>query len=175
VPDIYQGTELWDLSLVDPDNRRPVDFDACAAALQHAEAAEPAALLADWRSGAMKARLLAAGLRLRGMRPDLFASGDYVPLALEGSERDRVVAFARVLPDGGRVVVVAPRLVLPLMSSDAPPIVPAAAWGDTSVLLPDALQGRYRDAVTGLVSEAGDRLSLATVLEAFPAAILEAI
>jgi (1->4)-alpha-D-glucan 1-alpha-D-glucosylmutase len=172
VPDIYQGTELWDLSLVDPDNRRPVDFEACAAALRSAEEADPTALLADWRSGAVKARLLAAGLRLRGMRPDLFASGDYVPLALEGAERDRVVAFARVLPDGGRVVVVAPRLVLPLMSSDGPPIVPAAAWGDTSVLLPDALQGRYRDAVTGLVSEAGDRLGLSAVLEAFPAAVL---
>ena len=178
VPDIYQGTELWDLSLVDPDNRRPVDFDACAAAVRHAEAAEPMALLADWRSGRVKARLLAAGLRLRGERPDLFAAGDYVPLEIEGAERDRVVAFARLGPNGERVVVVAPRLVLPLMraaGSDAPPIVPAAAWKDTSVLLPGSLRGRYRDVVTGLGSEAGDRLRLAAVLEGFPVAILASV
>jgi (1->4)-alpha-D-glucan 1-alpha-D-glucosylmutase len=175
VPDIYQGTELWDLSLVDPDNRRPVDFDACAAALRHAESAEPSALLADWRSGAAKARLLAAGLRLRGDRPDLFAAGEYRPLDVEGAERDRVLAFARVSPKAGCAIVVAPRLVLPLLDGGeggTNPLVPAGAWKDTAVVLPEALRGHYRDVVTGHVSEAADRLRLATVLGAFPTAVL---
>lgn len=175
VPDIYQGTELWDYSLVDPDNRRPVDFAACAAALTRSEREEPAALLADWRSGAAKTRLLAAGLRLRAERPSLFASGDYRPLGVEGAERDRICAFARTAPGGGAAIVVAPRLVLPLLDVDGEtdlPLVPAAAWKDTALVLPAGLAGTLRDVVTGRERAASGRLGVDGLLADFPVAIL---
>ena len=83
VPDIYQGAETWELSLVDPDNRRPVDFDRLAGQLGEAGAASPATLLAAWRSGLPKLYMIARGLALRNAQPRLFAEGAYVPLPSE--------------------------------------------------------------------------------------------
>ena len=83
VPDLYQGTEYWDFSLVDPDNRRPVDFAARAASL--AEDADPVALLAQWRDGRVKQAVIARALRLRKAAPGLFTHGTYVPLKIEGA------------------------------------------------------------------------------------------
>lgn len=94
VPDFYQGTEFWDLSLVDPDNRRPVDF----AAREQALSALPdwPDLAAQWSDGRIKLALTHRLLQLRRERPALFQEGDYVPVEVSGPDRDRVVAFMRV-------------------------------------------------------------------------------
>ncbi len=139
IPDTYQGSELWDLSLVDPDNRRPVDFGERArivAALDRVEATTPR--VDD--SGAAKLHLLRCALRLRRTRPELFAAtADYLPLEVSGSAAEHVVAFARG-NDGrpARAVTVVPRLVLGLQR--------AGGWKDTAVELPP---GEWTDVITG--------------------------
>ena len=96
VPDFYQGTEFWDLSFVDPDNRRPVDFAARHAALA-AVAAEPdwKTLQSRWEDGSIKLALTRRLLALRNAYPSLFRDGDYAPVRVEGEHRDQVLAFAR--------------------------------------------------------------------------------
>jgi (1->4)-alpha-D-glucan 1-alpha-D-glucosylmutase len=91
VPDFYQGTELWDLSLVDPDNRRPVDFDVRQRLLERNETtpSDPAELLSSWGDGSIKLFVTAAGLRLRRDLPEVFVGGEYLPLrVLENVSRD---------------------------------------------------------------------------------------
>jgi (1->4)-alpha-D-glucan 1-alpha-D-glucosylmutase len=99
VPDLFQGTELWDLSLVDPDNRRPVDF-----ALR-----EKLLGTATWRNGAIKQALILQALSLRKAMPDLFAKGSYEPLTAKGPLADHVVAFVR-RHEGNAFLVAVPRL-----------------------------------------------------------------
>src|SRR5262249_7712347 len=97
IPDFYQGTEIWDLSLVDPDNRRPVDFAARARALDAVgENADWQALAASWPDGRIKLALTQRLLAWRRALGAVFARGDYRPLAVEGPHRDNVIAFARV-------------------------------------------------------------------------------
>jgi (1->4)-alpha-D-glucan 1-alpha-D-glucosylmutase len=176
--DIYQGCELWDLSLVDPDNRRPVDFEQRAKLLDDvrrraAEAPSDRAALArelatpeGLRDGRAKLLLLRAGLHLRRERPDLFLQGEYVPLAVEGSMADRAVAFAR--RHGGRTLLcVVPRLVLGLMDAQSGGPI---AWEGT-VQLPEGFDRDYRDLVTG-ARRTGDRLPLADLFASFPVALL---
>ncbi len=147
VPDLYQGSEGWDLSLVDPDNRRPVDFEALSARLEDLEQTPPEALLADWRSGAVKQRVLAAGLAARRARPRLFDEGDYRPLEVAGAQAGRVIAFARLRGEEAAVTVV-PRRPLAILDPRLPTI-PPDAWEDTAVVLPDALRDRpLRDALS---------------------------
>ncbi len=139
VPDFYQGTELWDLNLVDPDNRRPVNF---AIRQQYLSELEPlfeldvderarriALLLQEWRDGRIKLLLTAAGLRLRKELPDLFLSGDYVPLSVELTVNANVVAFARTRGDDA-VIVVVPRLVAQLVYPELFARSPSAREGD---------------------------------------------
>jgi len=171
VPDIYQGAELWDLSLVDPDNRRPVDFDRCQA-LQAKLDATPETLLANWRSGAAKMFMLQTGLRVRLDHQDLFANGDYVPLRVEGPAAKHVLAFARVLGDQAAIMIV-PRLVLDLLHDRDTPFVPPERWGETVVRLPEKMGNRpFRDIFTESVVKAGSTLSVADTLRQFPASIL---
>jgi (1->4)-alpha-D-glucan 1-alpha-D-glucosylmutase len=95
VPDFYQGTEFWDLSLVDPDNRRPVDFAKRAAVLAAMEAPDWADLTRNWRNGHVKLAWTRHLLKLRTELSGVFTDGDYRPLAVSGPHRDHVVAFAR--------------------------------------------------------------------------------
>jgi (1->4)-alpha-D-glucan 1-alpha-D-glucosylmutase len=172
VPDIYQGAELWDLSLVDPDNRAPVDFDLRRRRLEALAGQDPAAWLAEWETGAPKMALTAAGLRARAERPALFAVGGYRRLAAQGRRARHVVAFARRL-DRCFAVAVAPRLVLRLCEGAARPLVPPARWDDTAIALPPGLRGRaMRDAVSGTVHEGDDALDVAEALARFPVALL---
>jgi (1->4)-alpha-D-glucan 1-alpha-D-glucosylmutase len=168
IPDTYQGSELWDLSLVDPDNRRRVDFGERArivAALDRADATLPR--IDD--SGEAKLHLVRCALRLRRDRPELFdASADYAPLPVTGSAADHVLAFARGSADQpGRVVTVIPRLVLGLRQ--------AGGWKDTTVELPagqwtDVLTGRRHGGIRGEPSSA----YLLKLLRDFPVALLVA-
>jgi len=144
VADIYQGGELWDFNLVDPDNRRAVDFGLRARLLEDLEPLlRPAsiadagvsvaarALLDDWPSGRIKLYITAALLRARREMPELFLEGEYVPLAVSGDSVGRLVAFARTRGSRG-LLVAAPHLVAPLMDHDAWP-TGDAAWGEDSV------------------------------------------
>jgi (1->4)-alpha-D-glucan 1-alpha-D-glucosylmutase len=108
VPDFYQGTELWDLSLVDPDNRRPVDFGARLEALQELDEAPVSKLVASWKDGRIKMRVIRSLLHFRREHPDLFLHGDYEPLKIAGPLAERFVAFSRRL-GGEQLVVVALR------------------------------------------------------------------
>jgi (1->4)-alpha-D-glucan 1-alpha-D-glucosylmutase len=139
VPDTYQGAELWDLSLVDPDNRRPVDYGLRARFLQ--QQAPVRSLLRDWQDGRIKQHVVARALALRRAEPELFASGSYVPLAATGEHADRVLAFARQ-HDAKTLIVAVPRLVAPLLDGCETPLPPPAAWRDTELQIPPELQGK---------------------------------
>ncbi|HEY4820896.1 MAG TPA: malto-oligosyltrehalose synthase, partial [Xanthobacteraceae bacterium] len=106
VPDFYQGSELWDLSFVDPDNRRPVDFAARASVLAAAsEGTDERALAESWRDGRIKLALTKRLLAWRRSLADVFTHGDYRPLAVEGSHRDHVIAFARTWRNDAAILV----------------------------------------------------------------------
>jgi (1->4)-alpha-D-glucan 1-alpha-D-glucosylmutase len=187
VPDVYQGTELWDLTLVDPDNRRPVDFarrrewlDALAAdgALDWERDGDRAdamrALLAVWPDGRIKLAITAVTGRLRRALPAPFRDGAYEPLTIDGRNAEHVVALAR-RHGGATVVAIVPRLVAALTSDDRPLPIGPDAWGDTRCTLPGVRAGVVlRDAFTGAahrVDSAGG-LDVAAVLAVCPVALL---
>jgi (1->4)-alpha-D-glucan 1-alpha-D-glucosylmutase len=165
VPDFYQGSELWDLNLVDPDNRRPVDFAARREALDRIDAvlAQPcgeraaalATLLLGWEDGAVKLLITTAALRLRRDAPDLFLDGEYLPLETDSPVEGKVVAFARTIADAAGApqpkvaIAIAPHLVTRMITPDRP--VPLAdAWRTARVLLPPSLSAlSYTDVFTG--------------------------
>jgi (1->4)-alpha-D-glucan 1-alpha-D-glucosylmutase len=154
VPDIYQGNELWDLSLVDPDDRRPVDFALRARLLRELDGTTAREVLARADEGLPKLHVISRALRLRAERPDAFARGAYEPLAVEGEHADGVVAFAR----GGEIAVVVPRFVLRL----------GAERRDARVRLPE---GAWCDRLTGAPRRGGAQRA-GDLLETFPVALL---
>lgn len=144
IPDIYQGTELWDDSLVDPDNRRPVDYAARRAALQALQ--HP------------KIRVVTTALRVRRAHPDSFLRGDYVPVLADGDAADHVLAFRRG-SDGGDIVVAVTRWTVRLAET---------GWGNTVLPLPD---GTWKDALTGAVADGPT--SAAQLFADLPVVLLE--
>jgi (1->4)-alpha-D-glucan 1-alpha-D-glucosylmutase len=183
VPDIYQGTELWDQSLVDPDNRRPVDYAQRTRLLRGLQRRRPgrrlaADLLETKADGRVKLYLTTRALACRAAYPDLFARGDYIPLAAEGAAADHVVAFARRDAENEFIVAV-PRLVMGLTRKEPVDPIGPEVWSDTRLLLPDAEPGtRYRDVFSGetikaLADDDGAILPIAEVFAAFPFALLE--
>jgi (1->4)-alpha-D-glucan 1-alpha-D-glucosylmutase len=156
VPDTYQGSEIWDLSLVDPDNRRPVDYALRRRLLDDLGAGmTPEEILARMDEGLPKLWVLQRALTLRRRLPAAFGpEGEYQPLQAEGERAGHAVAFVR----GGAVVTVAPRLVLTL----------GGAWGDTALDLP---AGRWRNELSGETVEGG-AVRLAALLARFPVALL---
>jgi (1->4)-alpha-D-glucan 1-alpha-D-glucosylmutase len=184
VADFFQGTELWDFSLVDPDNRRPVDFELRSRLLAELEAraGRPGAdmrelateLLAARVDGRVKLYLIWRALVARKRHPALRPGGGYRALAAQGSRAEHVCAFARLAPED-HVVVIAPRWCTQLAGTGALP-VGREAWNDTVVTL-DGLRpaARYRNVFTDeevAVTPAGT-LELAGALAAFPLALLE--
>jgi len=133
VPDIYQGNEIWDLSLVDPDNRRPVDYERRREMLRSLETALPGELLQQWPDGRIKLFLTQKLLRFRREHPLLFQQGTYSPLNVTGAFAESCVAFARE-HEGKWIAIVVPRL-----SSRVgfPPV--GEKWQDTVVELPPSL------------------------------------
>ena len=171
VPDLYQGTEFWDFSLVDPDNRRPVDWPGRNAAL---DGQDPAALLPHWRDGRVKQALLARLLACRAAQPALFAAGDYVPLTAEGPAAGHVLAFAR-RHRGQICISVVTRLATALLGEETLPLVPSTAWqGTTLSLAPLGKARRWRDRLSGLALAETDRVPLDQLLGRLPVALLEA-
>jgi maltooligosyltrehalose synthase len=146
VPDFYQGSEFWDLSLVDPDNRRRVDFGLRSAALRSQEGAP--ALATCWRDGHVKQALIAQVLSVRGASCELFARGEYRPLEIAGPRAQHVVAFARIIGKTCSTTIV-PRLPFHLLADSDSLMIPASSWQGTRIRLPDQLMGRtVRNAIT---------------------------
>lgn len=171
IPDLYQGNEYWDFSLVDPDNRRPVDYPLRQSSLAEEKTTE--CLLESWQDGYIKQYLLSRLLLLRRQKAELFCEGSYLPLEVKGTQAERVLAFARLRGDDG-VIVVAPRLASGLLGDGSKPLVPGEDWQDTEVLLPEGYEARQ---FIGLFPpheaplEEG-RLKLKRVLAQFPVNIL---
>ena len=165
VPDYYQGTELWDFSLVDPDNRRPVDYGVRANYLKQLEqqTKSPAELLRNLSDGRAKLHVIRQGLAVRKAHPELFHGGEYRALHADGGYEDNVIAFSL----GGSVIAIAPRLFARHLAADA--IAPIGDfWGEARVTLPD---GEFQDVITGASHRGGAR-RMAELLAAFPVALL---
>ncbi|MBA2269482.1 MAG: malto-oligosyltrehalose synthase [Chthoniobacterales bacterium] len=167
VPDIYQGNEIWDFSLVDPDNRRPVDYQLRREMLARVQHAAPAELLQSWPDGAIKLFVTHRLLTFRREQPALFLHGNYVPLATSGTLADSCLAFAR--EHGGAWLVV----VVPRLSSRVgfPPL--GEHWQDTAVELPEAAsQAGARDLFTGAgLRLEGTSLKLSDAMAELPFAV----
>ncbi|MDP9070189.1 MAG: malto-oligosyltrehalose synthase [Actinomycetota bacterium] len=158
VPDTYQGTELWDLSLVDPDNRRPVDYGLRRRLLAELGGMKAEDVWARCDEGLPKLAVTQRALQLRRRRPELFdRRGAYRPLEAGGARGGHVVGFLR----GGAAATVVPRLVIGL----------GGDWGATTVTLPS---GRWRNVLTDDHVEAGS-VALSHLLGRFPVALLEAV
>jgi (1->4)-alpha-D-glucan 1-alpha-D-glucosylmutase len=169
VPDIYQGCEMWDLSLVDPDNRRPVDYGVREAALAElgprlsdidGRGALMGMLLEGWQDGRIKLAVTAMLLELRRKLPALFAEGSYEPLPVEGVKAERVIGYGRTEAAERLLVLVARYPGLREADPD---------WGNTAVTLP---QGHWVDQLTGTVLEGGGSVAAGTLFAILPALVL---
>jgi (1->4)-alpha-D-glucan 1-alpha-D-glucosylmutase len=183
VPDIYQGNELWDFSLVDPDNRRPVDyvrrrqmFESIRGWGTDPDVLSIGRLLDTPEDGRLKLYLIWRTLCVRQQHADLFRQGEYLPLAVEGAKANHVVAFVRNSGTAS-VLVVVPRLVTGLLNDiDLPPIGPKI-WEDTHVLVPIGSSSKnYRNAFTGEVldlqkTDGYAKIDFSKALAEFPVAL----
>ncbi|MEX2583530.1 MAG: malto-oligosyltrehalose synthase [Gemmatimonadota bacterium] len=187
VPDVYQGQEVWDFSLVDPDNRRPVDYQKRAGMLTELKercgegTADPQLaleILSGWTDGRIKLLVTHLALKLRQRNSELFDEGEYVPLEVEGERADHLFVFARRHRSGDAIVAV-PRLPATFRRvAGAEPTDPSG-WGETRVVGPaELLGGAYRNVFTGRTprpwsgSERAS-LSVSDLLDGFPVALVE--
>jgi (1->4)-alpha-D-glucan 1-alpha-D-glucosylmutase len=161
VPDFYQGTELWDFSLVDPDNRRPVDFAARNSALPAVETPDWSSLRQNWRDGRVKLAWTRHLLKLRGELAQVFARGDYQPLEVSGPHREHVIVFARRY--GGDAAIVAVGKAL------APLTRGGRQWP-----APDEFEGAIGVSGYSIEGMGGKELPLAQAFKHLPAAVLRA-
>jgi len=185
-PDVYQGQELWDFSLVDPDNRRPVDYELRKGLLDELKYSGRDAesrtalcreLSANPRDDRMKLLVTTTLLQLRRKAPELFTDGEYIPLAVEGELAEHVVAFARRLWGAAEssVVVIVPRLVHRLRGGERRPPCGVEFWKGTQVVVGDALPEGFLDQFTWTTGEVSHgRIDVGRALEHFPVAALTA-
>jgi len=183
VPDFYQGTELWDFSLVDPDNRRPVDFKTRVKVLdeltqQEVQGQEPLTrqVLNSWQDGRVKLYVIYKALNVRKSCSDLFQDGEYIPLQVVGHRQEHVCAFAR-RKGGSCALVVIPRLLTKVVRVG---VIPAGQkiWGEDLLLLPDGVPEYWLNSFTGDKTKASgmaNGLKLCDILRIFPVALLEGI
>ena len=166
VPDLYQGAEFWDFSLVDPDNRREVDFAERINALGNTRARSE--LIRQWSDGRIKQHLIGRVLAIRAEHSALFRFGDYRALVVNGEHAERVVAFARHYR-GAYMIVVAPRLTAALLGNYPAPHVPPERWGDTRVVLPPMADGSLKGYFSSTrITPIEGQVTLSEVLADFP-------
>jgi malto-oligosyltrehalose synthase len=167
VPDIYQGTDYWDLSLVDPDNRRPVDF---AARMMSLDGSALDALAASWPDGRIKQRVIARALAVRRAAPRLFAEGSYQPIEVEGPLARHVLAFARTLGDQSAITVVC-RLTFGLIADGLS--IQRLRWSGTRLRLsPECRNAQFHDALSDTDLDKQNASELAAILPRLPIALL---
>jgi (1->4)-alpha-D-glucan 1-alpha-D-glucosylmutase len=183
IPDFYQGSELWDLRLVDPDNRGAVNFDERARMLDQLWKQDAAAgrlplideLMEHWRDGRIKLFLTSLILNFRRSNRELFLDGAYLPVEAAGPRKENVLAFARNREKSWALTAV-PRLVTRLAPAGTAPIG-EAVWAGNSIPLPEGAPSEWIHVVTGERIEAqsskrGKSLSLTEVYKRFPVALL---
>jgi len=178
IPDIYQGSELWNFSFVDPDNRQAVDYAKRMSYLREIMRREEttsvypvADLLKRPEDGSIKQFVIRRVLRVRNKEPDLFLNGRYIPIQSKGKFFDHVVSFARVRA-GRWVVAVAPRFLTYLISEEQIP-VGKTVWKNTCVILPEPAPSIWTEELTGMRIQSAQRLELGTVFASFPLALLK--
>ena len=181
-PDFYQGTELWDFSLVDPDNRRPVDFGKRMKLLKELKRREkedrPSLiqnLLTQWVDGKIKLYVTYKGLGFRRSHRSLFEAGNYIPIDAFDGTRDHICAFVRRKGKAWALVAV-PRLITKLLRGERPPLG-EETWGSSALVLPEDAPECWLNILTGeelkvIPSEQRKLLPLASVLQSFPLALL---
>jgi len=183
VPDIYQGNDLWDFSLVDPDNRRAVDyghrqqvFESIRKWGSNPDASLVRPLLENPEDGRLKLYLIWKTLCLRKQSPDVFQRGEYLPLTVRGARSDQIVAFIRK-SDNASVLVVVPRLVASLLGDSNLPPIGSKVWEDTNILIPFCSSCEtYRNTFTGEVIDlpkADAKIAVSELLAHFPTALCE--
>ncbi len=190
VPDFYQGTEIWDFSLVDPDNRRPVDYEHRKRLLDSLltssltgipsdgkgdQAALADDLIRNAEDGRLKMFITSRALNFRRDNPAVFEQGEYIPLRIAGGRERHAISFARRIGDRSAIVIVT-RFFNRLAAISHPPIG-SGIWADTAVLINDELAGCYRDVFTGMTvcaqnRQDGPSLSLAEACARLPVALL---
>jgi (1->4)-alpha-D-glucan 1-alpha-D-glucosylmutase len=168
VPDIYQGTERWDLSLVDPDNRAPVDFAVRQSSLTATDLDE---IIAAWRDGRIKQRLMASVFAVRKKIPALFSSGAYLPIAASGPQADRIVAFARTAERDATITVICKGVARAI--TDESIAIPRSFWQGTCLIIPQQLRMPFMDALAvRRLPAPAERVELSTILDRLPVAFL---
>ncbi len=183
VPDIYQGNELWNLSLVDPDNRRQVDYDRRKHLLDRVrklgsapDASSIRCMQDEPESSALKLYVISKALCLRKQCPDLFDKGEYLPLKIEGAKANHLVAFTRTV-EGKSLLVIVPRLIASLLGDNIVSPLGTDIWKDTIVHLPDNTSYRSsRNVFTDEVlddSQLGSTIAVSELLGQFPVGLWE--
>jgi (1->4)-alpha-D-glucan 1-alpha-D-glucosylmutase len=180
VPDFYQGSDLWDFRLVDPDNRRQVNFEERQQALTKLRALNEAPspsyveVARNWRDGSIKLYVIWKALQQRAQHPDLYSDGEFLTLDVRGKRAEHISAFARRLQKVWSVIVV-PRW-LARAGFPLPPQGPGKFWGDTTIQLPKAAPTEWKNAFTNEVVQSqkknGSSLIRMEDLAQFPVALL---
>jgi len=176
VPDFYQGSELWDLSLVDPDNRREVDYELRARYLAEMKcgnssgAAFCAGLLEHSRDGRIKMFLIHKVLAARAGRKSLFDNGRYIPLTAAGTRKEHIICYGRQSGTDAAIIVAA-RFAAAMLEPARPP-VGGAVWQDTNIAIGRRLRRRWLNAVTGEETPGSDNLPVGRILSTLPVALL---
>jgi len=181
IPDFYQGTELWDLSLVDPDNRRPVDFQKRKMYLNELWQGEAlskthtlAELLEFWRDGRVKLYLTQKATRFRGENTNIFQNGEYLPVQVSPDMREHIFAFCRCCGKEWTLTMV-PRLTIKLVSAGEFPLGPV--WGQSRLILPPNAPRNWNNILTGeeMDMPEGKGLAVSEVLRTFPVALMASV
>ncbi len=177
VPDFYQGSELWDFSLVDPDNRHPVDFEKRAYFLNEIQQQGQTdivglieQLMTNYQDGRLKLFLINQVLSARKENSAVFQQGAYIPLEVTGQYRENLIAFARH-HGNTTAIAIAPRFLTRLVDEDTYPLG-QEVWEDTSIIIPQKLQAPWQEIISDRQISLGDILSIGEVLQHFPVALL---
>ncbi len=177
MPDIYQGTEFWDLSHVDPDNRRPVNFVRRIKVLREIKAQAKTdilqlveELISTKEDARIKLFLTARLLEVRKKYPEVFKQGNYQPLEVVGTFKENIVAFARSYEDT-TVIAIAPRFLTGIIKPEEMPIG-EKVWQDTKLVLSEEMPSVWKDAITNQMVESNGQLAIGQALNYFPAALL---
>jgi (1->4)-alpha-D-glucan 1-alpha-D-glucosylmutase len=177
VPDTYQGTEFWDLSMVDPDNRRPVDYEQRISVLKDIKQKSQTdnlklidELMSSKKDGKIKLFITHKVLQARKEQLEVFQKGEYLPLEVVGKFKDHIVAFARSF-ENTTVIAIAPRFLTSLIAPDENPLG-EKVWADTQLQLPQGFSSSWQDIFTGQTLTGNGTIAIAQVLQHFPVALL---